>query len=1076
MASPALKRAINDIGRYFGIRAADAFLLSVIGPGDESIEDLLDPPQADSQNVIADIINSISGQGNATSVTALLEYISTVVKDDAAAANLLNDSMSITLDSPGYLTVDAANLPLNAPTVTTTAGADETQGMFKPEASKDFYTVADYVEEGWEQCPVHVIQVFPAIQNIANSDTDAAALFMNAVPTLDLSRAMPFMDVQVMVKDQDGFAPGNQTLRLSLGRHLLGSSLADEDTVSQSILTAPDVEGPMMGKDEAGKPEPYWTAATMEAFTTPQTMVPTNADGSLLRNQGHGPYDAPYDPFRPMLSLNSFSLNAINTQGMMSYKSADMELVLHDRTRLGSITPLVAPTELAEVALKITYGWAHPDGSDSYNGALALNRLSDADSNRFADLINSLRVTEDFAVQNSSFNFEEDGSVRISLKLSTKGAAAANKIDITLPLVADAFNDLRRLTDSIDEQLRAARKDRDKVGKLNVPTVVQRMTSARAVTSIKPEDIKELKKFNRDAKDGDLQAIGRTIEKLLKEAGSHKKTKRTAINNLMEHLKSTPDPFLRAVGDYGGPGKGECAIRKKTTSVPPPSPPPPRAPAAPPPQGSGDIGDPLAGERRRQAAAAQAAMDALASAAAPTKKTFWGWTSFAGARTAKALAYKGDGKSRFVSLGKLLSALVAGPMAHTSMYDEIQLVFYAFNDSAAALYDCNIAQFPIDCSDLKKRLEERFDASGTMSIAAFLQLISTYYLTDEGSQGYGFGKVYGGRKKGNARQRVFESNYVHSRGKNKGQPKLKQIQSKKEEVMRALYGMEAADPSCVFKPPQISCRFEAVPMREEYSGAFRKKTLLKIHVFDRKCSGAESLMSVLDSFSGHSVARMLTREPRSPRSTKHQAIYAEQFNVLSSPPLEIIKSVPPMTAEVAKTLGLKDKDLEKTLIAGCYSVSEGSTARIKEVFSSMFPAFIYGGLNSGIISAKLASLNNQPLTTLGIVGRGKTDPDASDVDDGLPMAIMPMSLTLETYGFPLFEIGQQYFLDMTTNTTADNFYAVTSVTHAIEAGRFVSTVEMSTMSSYAKWKPTTAWLQKLALAGAITANEGKSSS
>jgi len=50
------------------------------------------------------------------------------------------------------------------------------------------------------------------------------------------------------------------------------------------------------------------------------------------------------------------------------------------------------------------------------------------------------------------------------------------------------------------------------------------------------------------------------------------------------------------------------------------------------------------------------------------------------------------------------------------------------------------------------------------------------------------------------------------------------------------------------------------------------------------------------------------------------------------------------------------------------------------------------------------------------------------------------------------------------------------VTHAIEAGRFVSTVEMSTMSSYAKWKPTTAWLQKLALAGAITANEGKSSS
>jgi len=1075
MASPALKRAINDIGKYFGIRSADAFLLSVVGSGEEGIGDVLDHPQAESQNVIADIINSISGQGNASSVTALLEYISAVVADDAAASNLINDSMSITLDSPKYLTVDHANLPLNAPTVTTSAGPDETQGMFKPEASKDFYTVADYMPDLWEECPVHVIQVFPAIQNIANSDTDAAALFMNAVPTLDLTRAVPIIDIQVMVKDEDGFEPGKQTLRLSLGRHLLGSSLADEDTLSQSIMTATDVEGPTMGKDEAGKPEAYWTAATMEAFTTPQTMVPTNADGSILQNRGHGPYDAPYDPFRPMLSLISLSLNAVSTQGMMSYKAADMELVLHDRTRLGSITPLVAPTELADVALKITYGWSHPDGTDSYNGAPAPNRLSDANSNRFADLINSVRVTEDFAVQNSSFNFEEDGSVRITLKLTTKGAAAADSIDITLPSVVDAFKDLRRLADSIEDQLKAARKSRDKVGKLNVPTIVQRMTSARTVISIKPEDIKELKKFNKSAKDGDLKAIGKTIEKMLEKAGTHKMTKNSAINDLMEHMKSTPDPFLRAVGDYGGRGKGECAIRKKTVSVPPP-PPPSRPPVGSAGQGSGDILDPTAAARRRQAAAAQAAMAAQAAAAGPTKKTFWGWTSFAGARTAKALAYKGDGKTRFVSLGKLLSALMASPLAHTSMYDEIQLVFYAFNDSAAALYDCNIAQFPINIADLKTRLEERFDASGTMSIAALLQLISTFYLTDQGSEGYGFGKIYAGRKKDNARQRVFESNYVHSRGKDKGKPKLKQIQSKKEEILRSIYGIESTDPSCSFKVPQITCRFETVPMKEEYSGPFRKRTLLKIHIFDRKCSGAESMMSILDAFSGDGVARTLTRIPRSPRSTKHEAIYGEQFSILSSAPLEIIKPVSPMTAKAAQALGIVDKDLQVELLSGLYVVTEGSTSRLKEIFSSMFPAFIYGGLHSGIISAKMASMNNPGLTTLGIVGRGKSDPDASVTAEDLPMSIMPMSLTLETYGFPFFAIGQQYFLDMTTNTTADNFYAVSSVTHNIEAGKFVSTVEMIAMSSYAKWRPAVSILKKLALASTLAVEEGKSSS
>ena len=118
--------------------------------------------------------------------------------------------------------------------------------------------------------------------------------------------------------------------------------------------------------DDNGQPKTEAAPATvagMEVFTSPQTLINGNEphydigpqrtvilpDGS--REEGSrtpaGRQTSVIDRFRPFMSLNSFNVNVSPTMGMMSYKTAEMELVLHDRSRLSEISPFVISPSLS---------------------------------------------------------------------------------------------------------------------------------------------------------------------------------------------------------------------------------------------------------------------------------------------------------------------------------------------------------------------------------------------------------------------------------------------------------------------------------------------------------------------------------------------------------------------------------------------------------------------------------------------------------------------------------------------------------------------------------------------------------
>ena len=84
--------------------------------------------------------------------------------------------------------------------------------------------------------------------------------------------------------------------------------------------------------------------------------------------------------------------------------------------------------------------------------------------------------------------------------------------------------------------------------------------------------------------------------------------------------------------------------------------------------------------------------------------------------------------------------------------------------------------------------------------------------------------------------------------------------------------------------------------------------------------------------------------------------------------------------------------------------------------------------------------------------QGKQKGPTGAVDNGLPMTIKPVSLTLDTFGCPFINFGQQFFVDFQTNTTIDDIYAVSGVSHSISPGEFTSSLTLTPLNKLGQFK------------------------
>jgi len=116
------------------------------------------------------------------------------------------------------------------------------------------------------------------------------------------------------------------------------------------------------------------------------------------------------------------------------------------------------------------------------------------------------------------------------------------------------------------------------------------------------------------------------------------------------------------------------------------------------------------------------------------------------------------------------------------------------------------------------------------------------------------------------------------------------------------------------------------------------------------------------------------------------------------------------------------------------------------------PSVRYGEGSSGIISAKVTSMQDAALTTVNMMRQADSpDTPTGTRQRGIPLMVAPVECTLETMGCPLWNFGQQIFIDFGTGTTVDAIYGVVGIEHHLGPGEFKSTVKLTPMNSYARY-------------------------
>jgi hypothetical protein len=236
---------------------------------------------------------------------------------------------------------------------------------------------------------IYAINVFNPYLGPMTRDTGAIEVFANAMPTIELSKCVPYLSIDVisLYKTEKTAPP------MSLIGFLNPSGLSSVD-ISMINGQKEKVSSEQMNLGDGYR-------AGMELFLMPQTL-------SSIGNNGER-FVPVIDNMRPLMSLKNLSMSTKMQGGTILFTSGRLELVLHDRSRLRDIAPFVRLDLYGTTFLDISYGWSHPNGDINSN-------------NSFGKFLNSLKVERRYRISNSTFAFEEGGQVNITLSIQTVGS------------------------------------------------------------------------------------------------------------------------------------------------------------------------------------------------------------------------------------------------------------------------------------------------------------------------------------------------------------------------------------------------------------------------------------------------------------------------------------------------------------------------------------------------------------------------------------------------------------------------------------------------------------------------------
>ena len=821
--------------------------------------------------------------------------------------------------------------------------------------------------------PIHVIEMADLNLNFSNRDASTVAAFLKVLPSIEISRAVPYFDCKVitMTRVDEGEEISDERMfnnGMSIHRFLNGQ-ISEDKTIERSIVLAQFAPGQTVERDQlnnmmGGKTTKILSNASMELFTSPQTMVDGNdrfydLDAREKQGQDLSKKKSIMDPFRPLMTFESFNLSVTPHTGLVTTKAADVKLKLHDRSRMNEIAPLISPSRIGDIELHIEWGWSHPE--------------SDPEKNIFGALINQMRVQERYGVANSSYTFTPEGQVDITLKLYTKGAqnvafdlVRGSSTDHPIDTLKDAVVATRKAVSELRGEGFSLKDD------LSAPDFLGKASSAKGILSLDPEeDIPKLEEFIKRLSKGNspqvFKNLASALKKLVKQSGDFKDKVEDDIDAKIETMKNgdtdKPDPWLVPIS--------EIKVNKK-------------------------------------------------------------------------IAVPEINVGSHVSLCKFLLHFVAEPLAKTKKFNEVQMVFYPINDFAMYARDYTTAQYPLNKEIIDSILVEELKKTPTLRIQTLLNIVQKIFINNPGDDIYGMSSFFPYSKDSGKRELIK---------KYKEDPNKKQeLSIQKQDVMKDCYGDEA---NIVrrFKKPNLTMFVESVPVSEG-SGS-----ILRLHFIDKNAtsystyeqlwqSTSKSELGVIGQFASAKKKQKLLSKKKNfskkekDRMKKHEEMVKEHGKK--------VESLQKQHKEKLKEL-LEQGLLEEVGNSGKYKI-KGGPQKIRGILAANMPTLKYGTEFSGILTASLATQSNAQMETIHMQRskRDRSQPLDSG-SDGLPLRTRPAQLSLSTFGCPLINFGQQFFVDFNTNSTIDDIYSVVGISHSVSPSEFKTDIKLVPLQKFGQF-------------------------
>jgi len=353
-----------------------------------------------------------------------------------------------------------------------------------------------------------------------NALTSEIEVFANAIPTHELSRCVPYLDVTFFTATPP--TKDNKPFSLSLAKALVGdSNISNESGTKQLAQSYKGGKGTQFG---------------MELFTLPQTVTPLNRKGRTVPI---------LDPFRPLMSITSFDVSVVPAAGLMEKKKAKLSITLHDRSRLHEVAEFVRPQNYAGLELLIEYGWSHPDSSGR---------------NAYGEFLNAMRKKEKYRLYNSSFSLQNNGEVSITLELIALGVIHTEDTSIlnnnTMKPIGQAVGNVRA---KVQAQLKKLAKGKVRKDIKPLISLDEGLLSNATVYAEgnpifdKPFSKKSIGKIAGATSD-DVDALVKNLESLKQSRNQFNTQKKVLIEGIKTTLfNETDDPFYPEKPDkFGG--------------------------------------------------------------------------------------------------------------------------------------------------------------------------------------------------------------------------------------------------------------------------------------------------------------------------------------------------------------------------------------------------------------------------------------------------------------------------------------------------------------------------------------------